>query len=178
MTKTEQQICETLIDIMEDTPLSKIKVTELTRQAGVSRSTFYNYYDSIFEVVQAIEDDFLSHIVDEKDVGTDNDADVVAANFSYVRDHLRVFQILLGPNGDPSFTARFGNRSKRILASIAGDSRSNLTETQLAILDEFAMAGKLRVFQWWAQHKNDVSVNEIIDMLDRVTTAIHHIVTG
>lgn len=178
MTKTEQQICETLIDLMEETPFSKIKVTELTRRAGVSRSTFYSYYDSIFDVVQAIEDDFLCHIIDEKDVGTDNDMSVVSANFSYVRDHLRVFQILLGPNGDPSFTARFGNRSKRILASIADDSRSDLTQTQLTILDEFSMAGKLRVFQWWAQHKNDVSVNEIIDMLDRVTTAIHHIVTG
>lgn len=178
MTKTEQQICETLISLMEEKPFSKIKVTELTENANLSRSTFYSYYDSIFDVLQAIEDDFLSHIVDEKSVNLKHDASVVEENFSYIRDHLQVFQMLTGANGDPSFVARLGNRSRRILSTIADDTNSVLTETQLSIINEFARAGKIQVFRWWADHKNDVSVNEIIAMLDRITGSIHDIVTG
>ena len=52
-----------------------------------------------------------------------------------------------------------------------------MTKTQLTIIDEFAKAGKLQVLRWWASHKNEISVNEIIDMLDCITDALHGIVT-
>lgn len=176
MTKTEQQICDALILLMQEKPFSKIKVTEITAKANVSRSTFYSYFDSIFEVLQTLEDDFSSHIVDEKEVGLYHDAEAVERNFSYIRNHLTEFEALTGTNGDPAFLARLGNRSKRILLTIADDASSSLTDTQLAIVNEFARAGKLQVFHWWAEHSNDVSVNEIIDMLDQITSAIHRIV--
>ena len=178
MTGTQRQICETLVDLMEDKPFDKIKVTELAAHAGVSRSTFYTYFDSIYDVLQAIEDEFLANIIDEKDIGLDNDMDVLAKNFVFVRDNLRTLQVLLGPNGEPSFSARFANRSRRVLSSIADDVRSPLTTTQLDIVNEFSKAGKLQVFRWWAVHKNDVSVNEIIDMMDRLSAAMHDIVRG
>lgn len=178
MKKTERQICEALLALMEEKPFAKVKVTELTEKAHISRSTFYSYYDSLYDVLQAIEDDFLSHIAEEREVRAKFDMAVVEKNFSYIRDNLQMLETLIGPNGDASFLARLGNRSKRILLTIADSSGSSLTDTQLAIINEFSRAGKLQVFRWWAQHKNDVSVNEIIDMLERVSTSIHRIVIG
>ena len=177
MERTERQIWGALIALMEEKPLDKIKVTELTQRAGISRSTFYSYYDSVYDVLQDIEDDFLSHIVDERKVGVENNASVIAENFSYIRDNLKTFQIITSANGDPSFEMRLGNRSRRVLSNIALETHSSMTKTQLTIIDEFAKAGKLQVLRWWASHKNEISVNEIIDMLDYITDALHGIVT-
>ena len=93
MERTERQIWGALIALMEEKPLDKIKVTELTQRAGISRSTFYSYYDSVYDVLQDIEDDFLSHIVDERKVGVENNASVIAENFSYIRDNLKTFPV-------------------------------------------------------------------------------------
>ena len=178
MVSTEKHIQETLIDLMEEKPLEKIKVTELVQRADISRSTFYTYYDSIFAVLEGIEEEFLAHILEEKEVSKQYRDPALEQNFAYVLDHLRAFQVLLGPNGDPSFAARFGMRSKRILSAIATDQGSSLSDTQLTIVTEFSKAGKLQVFQWWSKHRNEVSVQEILEIMDQINGAIHGVVTG
>lgn len=178
MTKTEKQVCDTLIALMKQKPFSAIKVSELTREAGISRSTFYVYFESIEDVLQMVEDDFLSHLTDEKDVRKDYDMGTVAANFSYVRDNMDTFETLTGPNGDPYFAMRIGNRSKRVFYNMVSDKNSPLTDTQLAMINEYNQAGKMRVFRWWSEHKNEVSVNDVVEVLDKLERAIQTIMTG
>lgn len=94
MTKTERQICDAFFELMKEKSCSAIKVAELTRIAGISRSTFYVYFDSIDDVLQTVEDDFLSNLVDEKEVRADYDVSVIAKNFSFIRDNLEKFELL------------------------------------------------------------------------------------
>lgn len=177
MTKTEKQICDTFVALMKEKPYSAIKVAELTRAAAISRSTFYAYFDSIEDVLQEVEDDFLGNLEDEKDVRPNRGFSEVAKNFSYVRDNLDTFETLTGPNGDPYFATRIGNRSMRILNNMANNRGSNLTDIQLTIINEFSRAGKLQVFRWWSAHRNEVSVNEIIDIFDKMERSVQDIIT-
>ncbi|MDO4198425.1 MAG: TetR/AcrR family transcriptional regulator [Erysipelotrichaceae bacterium] len=176
MNRAEKQICEAMIELMEEKPFESIRVTELAGKAGISRSSFYTHFDSIYDVLQLIEDDFLEHIIDEKEVGLDNDMSVVENNFSYIRDNLRTLQTLIGVNGDDSFGIRLGNRSKRILDTIVDNHRSRLNDTQLIIVNEFAKAGKMQVFKWWAENQNSVSVKEVMEMLEMISDAINDVV--
>lgn len=178
VTKTEKQVCETLITLMKEKPYSSIKVSELTREAGISRSTFYVYFESIEDVIQCVEDEFLSNLTDEEDVCTEYDISKIAPNFSYVRDHLDTFEILTGPNGDPHFAIRIGNRSKRVFYRMVSGKNSLLTDSQLAMINEYNRAGKMQIFRWWGEHKNEVSVNEIIDTMDKLERAIQSVAAG
>lgn len=65
---SEKLICEKLLDILEITPFQTIKVTEFVRFAGISRSCFYLYFDSIYSVVQKLEDDFIEGLTEENQV--------------------------------------------------------------------------------------------------------------
>lgn len=177
MTKTEQQVCDAFVELMREKTYSAIKVAELTRTAGISRSTFYVYFDSIDDVLQTIEDEFLSNLMDEKEVRPNSDVSVIAKNFSFIRDNLDIFELLTGANGDPYFATRIGNRSKRILCNMANTRGSNLSDIQLTIVNEFTRAGKLQVFRWWSAHKNEVSVNEIIDIFDKMEKAVQDIIS-
>lgn len=178
VTKTERQVCDTLIALMKQKPFSAIKVSELTREAGISRSTFYVYFESIEDVLQAVEDDFIANLADEKDVHANSDTSTIARNFAYVRDNMDTFETLTGPNGDPYFAMRIGNRSKRIFYNMDNVRNSPLSETQLAMINEFNKAGKMQVFRWWSEHKNEVSVNEIIETLDKLERAVRTAMTG
>ena len=177
MENTERKICDAMLSLMKEKPFDKIKVTEVANMAHISRSTFYMYYDSLYDALQALEDDFIAHFIDEKEVGIQIDNRQVIDNFAYVRDHMDIFDVLTGANGDPSFTARMTNRSKRILAKIAKESHSSLNETQIMMINQFTMSGKIQLFRWWSEHKNEISVNEIIYIMELLNQSINEIVT-
>ena len=52
--RTENQILTAFDALLEEKELSEITVTDLTKQAGISRKTFYLHYNSIDDLVQAL----------------------------------------------------------------------------------------------------------------------------
>jgi AcrR family transcriptional regulator len=52
-------IGESIIELMQTTELSKLKVSSVVRKAGVSRMTFYHYYDSIIDALN----DYMHEII-------------------------------------------------------------------------------------------------------------------
>ena len=171
---TQDLICEKLLDLMENRPFYQIKVTQLAECCGISRSTFYAHFDSIYEVVQRIEDDFLAHIPNESAVDP-TDKSAIVDNLVFLRDNIRKVKILFGPNGDPSFAAKFANRNKRVLNTLASKNRSEATTLELQVVNEFMLGGKMRLLQWWASNEKSVSVNDLNDISDRIITALHEI---
>ena len=67
-TKTEAAIKDALLQLLESRKLADVTVSELAREAGVSRSTFYQHYDNPADVYDALVAEFaaqLSPIVDQ-----------------------------------------------------------------------------------------------------------------
>lgn len=64
--QTRWGIVSALNSLMNETPIDKIKVAHLCKRAGVSRTTFYDYFDNIYNVAtwawDRILDDSLYHI--------------------------------------------------------------------------------------------------------------------
>ncbi len=50
-------------DMLEDTPYSKISVTDIIRKSEVSRTTFYRHYDDIFDMHKKVSERFANEIV-------------------------------------------------------------------------------------------------------------------
>ena len=173
---TEQLICEKLIDMMEERPFQQIKVTQLAERCGISRSTFYVYFDSIYSVLQKIEDDIIYSFVDEHEVNSRNQPAEVMDSFVFMRDNIRTIQILSGPNGDPSFFAKLSNRNRRVLHMLAEKNSSHASDLELQIISEFALGGKMRLIQWWANNEKSVSIKEMAELSEKIMAAIHSVV--
>jgi AcrR family transcriptional regulator len=43
-------------------PIEKISVLEITRKAGYNRSTFYQYFSDIYEMLDCVENDVLCYL--------------------------------------------------------------------------------------------------------------------
>lgn len=171
---TEQMICDTLIDMMGSRPFEKIKVTHITERCGISRSTFYVYFDSIYSVLQKIEDEFLENVGDEalnvKGKFTQEELDRL---FGYLQKNIKTMKALIGPNGDSSFRAKLANRNKRVLSERAKKNGHKLSDPELEIISQYSLAGKLQIFIWWAENENDISVHEFMRVAQELTDAIN-----
>ena len=48
---TTKALKQTLFDMLEQMPLSKITVTSLCKQAGVNRVTFYHHFADVYDMI-------------------------------------------------------------------------------------------------------------------------------
>ena len=50
---------EALIDLLENTPLQQVTITEICERAEINRTTFYKYYSNECDLYTEIENDFI-----------------------------------------------------------------------------------------------------------------------
>lgn len=63
--RTERQLMEALASQLAQVPLERVKVTELVREAEVSKATFYLHYRDVFDLADAFVDARAAAVVDE-----------------------------------------------------------------------------------------------------------------
>lgn len=52
--KTKQAIDDAFIELLEDEPLEKIRVTDIAKKANIARKTFYAHYTNINELINEV----------------------------------------------------------------------------------------------------------------------------
>lgn len=91
--RTKRILRENLLKLLEQKPLSKISVKELTEMSEVNRSTFYFYYKDVIDMVTKIQDEIFE--VFEKEVLT---KDAVLLEIGDFTDYIHRFLTFIRNN--------------------------------------------------------------------------------
>lgn len=171
---TRGMICEMVIDNLDRMPMKEIKVSQVTRDAEISRSTFYFYFDSIESAVDAIEDDFISGISDEATAITRihtshknsiKTEKMIEPTVSYVDRNLKTFRVLSGPNGDPNFRKKLCDRIYYIYNALYTTIESE--NYRSALTCELMASAQWAIYSWWANHADEATEAEIINYISQ-----------
>ncbi len=176
----EQKICNAFLDMLETTPFTEIKANDLAKRATVARSSFYFYFDSVFSVLDHLENEFIRGISDEyatiyklgvKKSGRISTQDTIRPTIEYVGQHLREFRILSGPNGSRSFQDKLLQRAENVGIVLYCDGSIPTYEVMLRLN---IMAGaQWYLYRWWANHEDQVSTEDILrfvsDFMDKLS---------
>lgn len=60
VTLTKKLFKATLVELLKTTPLNKITIKELCAKSNLNRSTFYSYYLDIYDLLDDLENDYVS----------------------------------------------------------------------------------------------------------------------
>ena len=60
---TRKTILEAYVDLLDTTDFNKVSVKALCAKADIVRSTFYTYFDDIYDVIQEVEDSLMESFV-------------------------------------------------------------------------------------------------------------------
>ncbi|MGO4374933.1 TetR/AcrR family transcriptional regulator, partial [Paenibacillus sp. MCAF20] len=95
--KTRQKFVEVFCELYSQKPIEKISVQEIANKSGFNRSTFYQYFTDIYELLDSVENDLLNDIKKEL-ANKELSMHTVQDTFYCLdkREHLLVLNALLG----------------------------------------------------------------------------------
>ena len=147
---------------MEQVPFHKIKLIDFLKFCDISKSTFYIYFDSIYSVIQKVEDDIFSDIAVLNEETTDVAKTSPLARGKKMKSYLKVFRILCGADGDPAFQAMLTNHFKKQINRRLGVLPLIISEAENAVIIEHIANGQISMLKWWAFHEDEISLNNFI----------------
>jgi DNA-binding transcriptional ArsR family regulator len=172
-------ICEKLIEMMQQKPCFEIKVTELVKYANISRSSFYNHFNSIYDVVQKIEDDFMAGLPDEGLIFLsgikDGNYDALLSRLNYLKENISILRALLGPNGDPTFMSKLVYQTDKTLKKRSKQATIRLSDVEIKLIIENISGGTWQMYKWWVFHEDEISVEDLTKLIRKIHTHLLHL---
>lgn len=99
--KTNKKIIKAFLILMSKKSLEEAEVSELCRIAKINRTTFYNHYSSLYELLEYLLDDFFANIKDylySTPYKKENTASKIASVLKYLKENKDFANILLSSN--------------------------------------------------------------------------------
>ena len=167
---TKKIIKDTLINLLSKKELKKITVSEICKLADINRATFYRYYLDVYDLVNKIQEDFVSEL---KEASNTDDKYSVS---SFSKELLTVFlenkelvKILFNTNNNVYYL--------NDILELAYEKCKEKWEKDLpGILKEdidyaavFIFNGALGVVNYWVKNDFDKDVDEVAEIIERLS---------
>lgn len=171
--KTEQtkaELREAFWSLYEQMPIEKVSVRAVCEQAGYNRATFYLHFHDIYDMLELIEAELLSGMTScvescMQRLAADGGKLALMAALKdvivYYERNKRYIVVLLGAQGDPSFTIRLKDALKPLWRRYVITDSGEHTEQELDLMLEYTLSGTLFMVSRWLQDPGDISAVEI-----------------
>lgn len=154
--------------LYEKKSIDKITVKDICNLAGYNRSTFYQYYADVYDVLHKLEkqlldevDEFVVYLVEQ---ANNFDASQALKAILEIFAHLNKYiTVLLGPHGDTEFTRKVVENLKPIWIKYFFKTEQ-YTAAEVDLLMEYYISGLLSMYQKWFCDNNGVSIERIIQL--------------
>lgn len=163
-----EQFSGSFLDTLREAEYRKITVKDICNVAGYNRSTFYQYYTDVYDLLHKVEDQFLADI--EKSVvalveqaQSFDWPSMLQAVFGILEQNNRYIAVLFGPHGNTAFTHRLVENLKPIWVKYFFQT-ALYTPAEVDLFMEHNMMGLLSMFQKWFFDHNSVSDERFIQL--------------
>lgn len=158
---TRENIMQAFWSLYCQKKIDHISIKEITDQAGYHRSTFYEYFVDIYDLLNQLEDEVLARmkvgVLQSLSIPSNNNlVQILADRYEAQGEYLRV---LLGENGNPHFAkkmkAEMGLALTRWFGLLENDSHTSY-------IMEFGLSAIMSTITHWYQNNKDLPFNELV----------------
>ncbi len=171
--KTKGIIRDAFFELCKENKIEKISIKDITRNAHINRSTFYLYYRDIYDLLESIENEFLTDFTNKiKDIYTtilkDGDLNSIIPSLEFYQKYSKYLKILLGSNGDPVFSYKLKTIIKKNLLELLKSEEIQSVPYLDYIIEYFASA-QIGVLTYWLQNEMELPMGVIGDLLKKMS---------
>ena len=144
--------------------IEHITIKDITDKAGYHRSTFYEYFVDIYDVLNQLENTLLAYIkmnvIKNLEAGLNDDFTQNIANIYEVKgDYLSV---LLGENGDPQFVQKLKAIMRPVLTNTFGLPENDI---YTSCIFEFGLSAIIGTLTHWYNQEKEIPSQELARLI-------------
>ncbi len=159
---------DALVNIMQQKPYDKISVSDITKKAGVSRMTYYNYYETKEELVKDYIEEITSLYLEEEKNNSKEKNNIM--DYEHVLflikffDRYGKFFVTLADAGMYSFIIDAANIFiEKEYKDIYSGSNSNDSVNKSGYELYFYSGAMVNVFLQWQKNSKNITAEELAD---------------
>jgi len=162
--RTRENLIQAFWSLYCEKKIEHITVKEITDKAGYHRSTFYEYFVDIYDVLNQLEDALLEHskmnVIKSLDAGSKDDFTQKIANIYEEKGNY--LSVLLGENGDPQFAQKIKSIMRPALSNALGLSEEDI---HTSYIFEFGMSAIIGTITYWYNNKKELPAKELARLI-------------
>ena len=159
--RTKAMLMDTFWQLYCQKGIHKITVKDVTDKAGYNRSTFYQYFTDVYDVLNQIEDSLIEYVAENSQESLMSDGgDDTIQHLAQLYDSKGAYlSVLLGNGGDPMFVNKLKSVIRPLVMSRVG---RNKTDFRTELLFEFAISGVLAAVTFWHNQGKIIPAEQIV----------------
>ena len=167
--KTKQAIKVAFWSIYKEKKIDKITVKDITTKAGYNRTTFYAYFSDVYDVLNQIEEELMPGIDHlPPNFQPDNQSiDFISSMISIYELNSDYYSVLLGENGDPSFSIKMKNAFKSMVKERLKEKKDFPAE-EIDYALEFLISGTVAIIKYWYDNDKRMSMESLIPLMENL----------
>ena len=172
--KTKRAIYRAMTQLIAEKDITEISVKEISELADINRKTFYNYYSSIYQLEEELENEIVAYFADLiKSIdfyqALANPAIVFDKLHETILQHAEFADVLFSSKSNYSLVNKVLNKLIEMTSDAAVENfSSNPVKTEY--ITRFIFAGEISAYQAWYNSDRKVPLREISQTIEALCT--------
>jgi AcrR family transcriptional regulator len=166
---TRMVLKESLMNLLKNKPISNITIKEICELADINRSTFYSHYSSQYDLLNAIEEEFIEDMVatlSQYNFSEEEEAlKMTEKILEYIALKSDVCQTLLSENSDIHFQKK-GMMITQEFIFKNWISNSQFDRETFEYINIFVVSGSIYVIKNWVENGMDKTPKEMAEIIN------------
>lgn len=163
--KTKQVIRETLLQLLKEKKLTQITISELADEADINRKSFYNHYESIYEVLDELVEECVARMLilfsdDALEVYIKNPNSFFLALAEELKNNEEFYEILIESEENLKLIQKVTERIKQYFCK----SEKLIVYTENPYFEyfiSFIVSGMTAAYNIWFKSEKKISLEEL-----------------
>ena len=161
--KTREKLTEAFWSFYCEKKIEHITIKEITDKAGYHRSTFYEYFVDVYDVLNQLEEALLEYLKEQVLSSLENSPndDITQKLANVYETKGDYFGTLLGENGDPYFSQKMKDVMRPALSNAFGLPEKDI---HTAYIFEFGLSGLIGTLTYWYNNQREIPSKELVKL--------------
>ncbi|MBP2079607.1 TetR/AcrR family transcriptional regulator [Oceanobacillus polygoni] len=170
---TRMVLKESLLELLNDKPISTITIKELCARADINRSTFYSHYTDQYDLLNQIEEEIIQELnqtllqYDYK-----KEKEMLAMTkylLDYVMSRSEHFRILFSDHGSKGFQHHVMESAQAHIRTNLEQGRKQISENHLNYITLFVISGSIHIIEKWLSSGMQESTEEMTKIITEIS---------
>lgn len=169
----DEAILGAFFKLVKEKKPDRITVSDITKTAGIARSTFYNHYQDIPSLISAVEDKTIRDVFSMmENFQPKNDRDICSSYFltlcRYTMENPFLSDLLSTPHGNDLFEKMLTMLHHYVTETTSNSRPARHTKEEVSYVITCAIGSTIGVLHKWSRDNFNLAPEVIADILSEI----------